>query len=83
MSNNNLRNKIYEIHKYLRKNLNIDGLDSLLDDSEFNRYAEFYNYYPFLFYDAFGNVEIEKISKITQPHHHCSRMLQHSHVCNA
>jgi len=64
MSNNTLKNKKDEIHKYLRKNLNIDGLDSLLDDSEFNRYAEFYNYYPFLFYDAFGNVEIEKISKI-------------------
>lgn len=64
MDNNLLNRKKDEIHKYLRKNLNIDGLNSLLDDYEFNRYAEFYNYYPFLFYDAFGNVEIENISKI-------------------
>jgi len=59
-----LKQKKTEIHKYLRKNLKIDGLDSLLDDYEFNRYAEFYNYYPFLFYDAFDNVSVEKISKI-------------------
>jgi len=64
MDNYILKRKKDEIHKYLRKNLNIDGLDSLLDDYEFNRYAEFYNYYPFLFYDTFGNVAIENISKI-------------------
>jgi hypothetical protein len=64
MSNNILKHKKDEIHKYLREYINIDGLDSLLDDHEFNRYADFYNYYPFLFYDAFDNVAIEKISKI-------------------
>jgi hypothetical protein len=64
MLNESLHTQKAAIRAYIAQHLHHQHVDALMQDECFNTYAEFYDYYPYLFKDAFSDVDEQQVQQV-------------------